>query len=371
MEFSETSDQEFFRATTRKFLEAECPPAKVRQLGKTADGFEREYWRRGAELGWTSLLIPEELGGGSISGQGVVDLSLVAFEFGGHAAPGPLFGTNVVAAALSRSPSAAHQEVLHGLLTGERVAAWAHPEPLGNVKTEATRTSGGFVLNGTITPVEGGLQADDLLVTAAVDGRMAQFLLPFDSAGVSMTRLSTVDLTRRFAAVHFDSVKVPESAALGAIGRASGDVRWQLQLGLVMQLAQMVGAMQKAFDMTTEWAFNRYSFGRPLASYQELKHRFADMKMWLEASYAIAACAARATEEGTGADEAVSAGKSYVGQYGPELLHDCVQIHGGIGVTSDHDLHLYLRRVTVDVPLYGAPAAHRRRLADIVSEEAR
>jgi alkylation response protein AidB-like acyl-CoA dehydrogenase len=95
------------------------------------------------------------------------------------------------------------------------------------------------------------------------------------------------------------------------------------------------------------------------------------MKMWLEASYAIAACAARATEEGTGADEAVSAGKSYVGQYGPELLHDCVQIHGGIGVTSDHDLHLYLRRVTVDVPLYGAPAAHRRRLADIVSGQAR
>ena len=119
--------------------------------------------------------------------------------------------------------------------------------------------------------------------------------------------------------------------------------------------------------MTVEWAFDRYSFGRPLASYQELKHRFADMKAWLEASHAVSDAATEAVAGGTpDAAELLSAAKAFIGTFGSELVQDCVQIHGGIGLTFDHDVHLFLRRHTVDRALYGTPAEHRQRLADLV-----
>ena len=125
--------------------------------------------------------------------------------------------------------------------------------------------------------------------------------------------------------------------------------------------------MQAAFDMTVAWAFDRYSFGRPLASYQELKHRFADMLSWLQASHAINDAAAAAVEaHSPEAPELVSAAKAYIGIYGSELVQDCVQIHGGIGVTFEHDLHLYLRRVTLNRALYGTPAEHQLRITNVL-----
>jgi alkylation response protein AidB-like acyl-CoA dehydrogenase len=134
--------------------------------------------------------------------------------------------------------------------------------------------------------------------------------------------------------------------------------------------AEAVGAMQCAFDMTVKWAFDRYSFGRPLASYQALKHRFAHMATWLQASHAISDEAARAvSEESPEAPALVSAAKAYIGEYGAELLQECVQLHGGIGVTFEHDLHLYLRRVTLARTLLGTPDVHRRRLADLVAQK--
>ena len=125
--------------------------------------------------------------------------------------------------------------------------------------------------------------------------------------------------------------------------------------------------MQAAFDMTVEWSFDRYSFGRPLASYQALKHRFADMMSWLQAGHGIsdAACAAAQDDE-PNADELASAAKAFIGRYGGELIQDCVQLHGGIGVTFDHDLHLYLRRLTVNRSVAGTPREHLRRIAGIV-----
>jgi alkylation response protein AidB-like acyl-CoA dehydrogenase len=121
--------------------------------------------------------------------------------------------------------------------------------------------------------------------------------------------------------------------------------------------------------MTVTWAFDRYSFGRPLASYQALKHRFADMLSWLEAGHGVSDAAAAAVATGANdAAELVSAAKAFIGDYGAELLQDCVQLHGGIGVTFDHDLHLLLRRLTVNRALYGTPAEHRLRLADLVQE---
>jgi alkylation response protein AidB-like acyl-CoA dehydrogenase len=357
MEVTLTDDQEFFRDTTRKFLESECPLTKVRQLAATADGFEREYWRRGAELGWASLLVPEELGGGTISGRGVVDLTLVADAFGRFVSPGPLLPANVVAAALVRAGTIEQQqETLPAVMAGEVVAGWCD----GEAGVTAVAVGRDFRLSGRVTPVEAAAQADVLLLTAAFDGAPAQFLVPAGAAGLVVTPLDGLDLVRRYASVELDGVTVPATAAVGAPGAAEVDVRHQRRIALVIQTAEMVGAAATVFDFTVEWAFNRYSFGRPLASYQELKHRFADMKTWLEAGHAIAASAARAVQDdATDADITPRIAKAYIGEYVPELVQDCVQMHGGIGVTFDHDIHLYLRRVTVDRVTHGSPSDHR------------
>jgi alkylation response protein AidB-like acyl-CoA dehydrogenase len=206
-------------------------------------------------------------------------------------------------------------------------------------------------------------------VTGRTDDGLTQVLVPASATGVSVEPMHTIDLTRRFSTVRFDSVRVPRSAIVGDAGRAASQVERQLQLALVMLNAEIVGAMHRAFDMTVEWAFDRYTFGRPLASYQALKHRFADMKSWLEAGHAISDAAAVAVQaHAADARELVSIAKAYVGNYGAELLQDCVQIHGGIGLTFEHDLHLFLRRVSVDRALFGTPAEHRQRITSIAEE---
>jgi alkylation response protein AidB-like acyl-CoA dehydrogenase len=139
-----------------------------------------------------------------------------------------------------------------------------------------------------------------------------------------------------------------------------------VQNAAVILCAESVGATDAAFAMTLDWAFERYTFGRALASYQALKHRFADMKSWLEASHAVSDAAAEAVADQTDlAAETASSAKAYVGHYGPELAQECVQLHGGIGVTYEHDLHFFLRRVTLNRLLYGTPAEHQRLLASI------
>jgi alkylation response protein AidB-like acyl-CoA dehydrogenase len=370
-----SDDQEFFRDTTGRFLGDQAPVDELRRLRDDPDGFDATYWQRGAELGWTSLLVSEDRGGGSISGDGVVDLTLVAYEFGAHAAPGPLLPVNLVAGALSEADEGRHDDLLTGLLAGTSIASWAFAEPrpndrLGAIGTEIRVDGSHVVVTGAKRPVESAGRASHLVVTGRTGDGLTQVLVPTDAAGVTITPLQTVDLTRRFSDVVLDEVRVPAEHLLGEPGSAAELVERQLQLAVVIGCAEAVGAMQVAFDMTLEWAFDRFSFGRPLASYQELKHRFADMKTWLEASHAISDAAAAAV--GAGAPDAaqlVSAAKAYVGDFGSELLQDCVQIHGGIGVTYEHDLHLFLRRHTVDRTLHGTPADHRQRLTDLVERE--
>jgi alkylation response protein AidB-like acyl-CoA dehydrogenase len=371
-----TSDQEFFRETTARFLEEQMPVAKLRALRDDPVGFELDYWRRGAELGWTSLLVTEEHGGGSISGEGLVDLTLIAEEFGRHAAPGPLTTTNIVAAALGEAGNDAHGSVLSELLSGAAIASWCFGEPpphdrLGAVTLDVRVDGSDVVLHGVKRPVESAAQVDHFLVTGRTGDGLTQALVPSDARGVFVEPMQTVDLTRRFGAVAFDGVRLPADAVIGPVGHADAQVERQLQLAAVLLSAEAVGAMETAFDMTVEWAFQRYSFGRPLASYQALKHRFADMKSWLEASHAISdAAAAAVAAEAPDAPELVSAAKAFVGRYGPEVVQDCVQLHGGIGVTFDHDLHLFLRRVTLNRALCGTPGDHRQRLATIAEQKA-
>jgi alkylation response protein AidB-like acyl-CoA dehydrogenase len=370
-----TPDQLLFRDTTTKLLNELVPVAELRRLREDSDGFARDYWARGAALGWSSLLVAESRGGGSISGQGLVDLSLVAFEFGRHAAPGPLGVTNVVAAALSEVGDEVFEPVVETLLSGHSVATWCLSEPpphdhLGFVSLEVRLEGDELVLNGIKRPVESAASAQYLLVTGRTESGLSQVLLPRETDGVSVKPMHSLDTTRRFDVVTFEDVRIPVTDGLvGGIGLAAEQVDRQLALAIAIGNAEAVGSMQAAFDLTVDWAFARYSFGRQLASYQELKHRFADMKTWLEASHAVSDAATLAVASGSpDAAELLHAAKSFIGDFGGELMQDCVQMHGGIGVTFDHDLHLYLRRHTVNRAMYGTPAEHRQRLAHIAEQ---
>lgn len=382
MKLDLTPEQAFFHGTTRQFLDDKVPTSLLRDLRGDPAGFGRDFWRQGADLGWTSLLVPEADGGGSVSGQGLVDLALVAFEFGRYAAPGPLTTANVVTAAVARSGTAQQKaELLPGLMTGDRIGSWAYAEPrpferLGAVGVRARLSGGQYLLTGAKAPVEAAGQADLFLVTAVLateadeSGGLVQFLVPAGTPGVSVRPMGTLDTTRRYGRVTFTDAAVPAWAVLGEPGTAAEGVERQLQIALVIQLAELTGAMDRGLELTTEWLFNRYSFGRPLASYQALKHRFADMRAWLEAAHALADAAARHVQEESGrAGEYVSAGKSVLGVAALEVLQECVQFHGGIGVTFEHDLHLYLRRATVDAQLYGTVADHRERLTAILEAD--
>ncbi len=364
MDFGLTDDQQLFHETTRKFLEVTSPLDAVRRVASDEpDGFDRAWWRRGAELGWVSMLVAEEHGGGSVSGGGLADLAIVAEEFGRLVTPGPLIPTNVVAGALSRSGGPAHHKLLDGLVGGETIASWCPPGDAVHEGLRVTAHGGGFRIEGTSSPVEAAAQADLLLVTARSDDGLSQFVVPSGTPGLTTHPAESIDLVRRFATLGFDGVEVGADSLVGQVGQADLDVERQLHDAVVLQCAEMVGAIDQVFTFTVAYAEDRYSFGRPLVSYQALKHRFADMKMWIEASHATAGAAARAVDSGSShADELVSVAKSYIGDHAPFLLQECVQLHGGIGVTWDHDLHLYLRRVVLDRSQFGTPRDHRERI---------
>jgi alkylation response protein AidB-like acyl-CoA dehydrogenase len=373
-----TSDQELFRDTTRQFLQAEAPLTSVRKWADTPAGFDRAWWTRGTELGWTSLLVSEERGGGSVSGRGLCDLALVAEEMGALVSPGPLSPVNVVAETISRDGSdELADRFLPGLLSGDSVAAWCVAEPGRAVRADevgllARPDAGEFVLAGTKSPVEAGAEADWFLVTARTPGGLTQFIVPAAAPGVDVARMHGLDLVRRHAKVRFDNVRVPRSSVVGQLDAAADAFERQLRTALVLQCAETVGATERVFDFTVRYAFDRYSFGRALASYQALKHRFADMKVWLESAQAITVDATRSVQAGAGdAGEVARIAKAYVGERCPELIQDCVQMHGGIGVTWEHDIHLYLRRAVLHRETYGDPTEHRDQVASLAASAVR
>ena len=361
MELELSGEQEEFLTTTRRFLTAECPITATRALEHEPLGFDPSVWARGAGLGWTSLLVPEADGGGSLSEHGLADLVLVAEEMGRVVAAGPLVPVNVVAETLGRHGTPEQREaVLPGLLDGSSIAAWCGPAPL-----DARRDGDRIVVDGRAAPVEAGAQAAHLLVTVDLDGELAQVLLPSSTPGVTVVPLDGLDLVRRFAEVRLDEVVLDSTSLVGTPGDAAGAVERQFQVAGVLGCAESVGAIDRVLAMTVEYLGDRYSFGRPLASYQALKHRLADDTTWLQACHAIAGAAARAVaEERPDAGEVVSAAKVWIGPHATELVQDCIQLHGGIGVTWEHDLHLYLRRVTVNRATYGTPEEHADRIAD-------
>lgn len=369
---ADSAELALFASTTAAFLQKEAPLARVRELHAAGLSFDPAWWRRAAELGWTALLVPEELGGGNVSGNGVTDLAMVAEQLGKTVAPGPLYPVSVVLTALAEGADAqAHADAIESLISGTAVASWAVCEPgRGWAPLEPTVTAtptgaGGYRLDGTKDRVEAGAQSDLLLVVARSGDEVRQFLVPADAAGVRVEPQQSVDLVKQYARVHFDGVLVAASAAVGSAADTEALIDRQSQIAQVLQCAEVVGVLQTVFDFTVQWALDRHTFGRPLASYQALKHDFADMKLWLEAcrattTAAVADVAARAP----GASLSASVAKSYVGEMAGRIVQGCVQMHGGIGVTWEHDLHLYLRRVTLYRSLFGTPEEHNLRAYD-------
>lgn len=366
-----SSEQKLFRGTTKSFLAKEAPISRVRVLAEEDTSFERSWWRRGAELGWTALQVPEELGGGSVTGKGILDLVAVAEELGRGVAPGPLHPVNVVLAALVDARTGPdHGKAIEELVSGEKVATWAVYEP-GNAwaphtpAVTATQTAQGYTLSGTKDRVEAGPQADAFLVTALTENGPLQFLVDSDAPGVTVVRSRSIDVVKQYASVEFDGVEVGSETVVGDIDTTRALIDRQIQVANLLQVAETVGLLDTVFDFTVQWAFDRYSFGRPLASYQALKHRFADMKMWLEACHATVDGAAEAVQDrAENSAYLVSVAKSYVGWRSAQIIQDCVQMHGGIGITWEHDLHLFLRRALLNRELLGTPEDHRRSIAD-------
>ncbi len=360
-----------FTSTTQAFLEKEAPLRRVRELHAAGTSFDPAWWQRAADLGWTGLLVPEELGGGSVSENGFADLAMVAEQLGKTVAPGPLYPVSIVLAGLVEcSNSDEHADAIEALMSGETVASWAVCEPGQgwaplNPSVTASETDSGFRIDGVKDRVEAGAQSAALLVVArcGADAGIRQFLVPTDAPGVRVEPQQSVDLVKQYARVRFDGVVLPRSAAVGTADETAALVDRQSQIAQVLQCAEVVGALQTVFDLTVRWAMDRHTFGRPLASYQALKHKFADMKLWLEAcrattSAAVADVAARAPQ----ANLSASIAKSYVGEMAGQIVQACVQMHGGIGVTWEHDLHLYLRRITLYRSMFGTPEEHNLRV---------
>jgi alkylation response protein AidB-like acyl-CoA dehydrogenase len=349
------------------------PTSRVRELSSQPAGFEHDWWLEVAELGWTGTLVPLALGGTRISGIGLSDLAVIAEVCGEAVAPGPLLPVNVAAAALSLAidsgASPRLRSILGGLIDGSIIASWCHSEPgrtyFGPLSTTASREGDSWVISGTKTLVENGAEADELLVSAHTAEGSRLFIVPAKAPGVEILTLEALDLVKRFAEVRFNSTRVDQLSEVGSLDQGEWLIEYQQDLVAVMLCAEMVGASTRVYEFTLQYAFDRSTFGRPIASYQALKHRFADMKMWLEACHATLGEAVRAVEE-TAKDRAqlVSIAKSFISEHATDLIQECVQIHGGIGVTFDHDLHLYLRRVTLDRALGGTVAEHRERIAD-------
>jgi alkylation response protein AidB-like acyl-CoA dehydrogenase len=378
LELSE--DQEFFRSTARKFLEAEVPLTTVRALYESADGFDREWWKLGAELGWTSMFAPESHGGGSLSGGPAADLSIVAEEMGRLVSPGPLVPVNLVVAALADAElEGAVSElvlgVLPGLLAGDSIATWAFCEPgqrweISGLESTAVVEGNEVVLDGVKSYVEAASVADHFLVTARAEGGHTQVLVPAGTEGLQVIAGRSIDMTRRFGTVRLSGVRVPVSHIVGDPGGADKAVARQMSIALCLQCAEMCGVADRMLETTIEYGRDRFAFSRPIVSFQALKHRIADMTVRLEGSKAVTDALTASIDSRSGAaPKLASVAKAYVGEVCLDVVDDCVQITGGIGVTWEHDLHLYSRRAAVDRAVFGTPEEHKEKVLQYMLED--
>lgn len=368
MDFEPTDEQRGLVDSTRALLATKSPVSKVRELIDCGCGFDAELWRQGAELGWPALAIAESDGG---LGQQAIDLALVATELGRGLACTPFIPIVVAADALGRTSYDQAPKLLRAIAEGSLIAGWAfaefgQPWSLDGTKTQARWQGDDYLLYGAKVSVQDADIAEILVVDAILDDSPARFTVPTGTPGVQIRRQRTLDVTRSYCDVTFEDVAVPASA-LAAFGDAAGhSIARTMQLNTVLTCAELVGIGQRLLTMTIDYVGDRIQFGRPVGQFQAVKHKCADMRIWVQASTAATYHAAMAFDSGhPSADRSVSTAKVYVSDAINRVAGHALQLHGGIGFTWEHDLHLYLRRARVDSMLCGDVSHHREMLCHL------
>jgi alkylation response protein AidB-like acyl-CoA dehydrogenase len=361
-----TAEQDELRKSVRRFLEQKSPSAEVRRLMETDEGYDPAVWQQMAEqLGLQGMAVPEEYGG---SGFGFVELVVVLEEMGRALLCAPYFSSVVLAvtALLESGDDAAQKDLLPGIADGSTIATLAWVETptrwdAQTVTTRATRTADGYTLDGTKTLVVDGHVASLLLVVAQADGGPSLFAVDAGAPGLTRRRLESLDMTRKLALVELSGTP---ARLVAAEADAAGIVERTMRLAAVALAAEQVGAAQKCLEMSVDYAKLRVQFGRPIGSFQAIKHKCADMLLEVESARSAAYYAAWAAADASPELAVVAPlAKAYCSEAFATTAAETIQIHGGIGFTWEHDAHLYYRRAKSSEQFLGSPAEHRDELA--------
>ena len=360
-----TAEQDELRDSVRRFLADRAPISRVRELMETEDGIDRTVWEQaGAQLGLLGLAIPEEYGGAGFS---FTEQAIVLEELGAALYGGPYLASGVLAAtALLASPDeGARRDLLPGIASGEVIATVAFTEDDGSWDPAATRlaavNSGGWRLDGHKSFVLDGGAAGLILALAVADGALSLFAVDSGAAGLTVATLPTLDQTRKLARLTFDGVP---ARLIGSPGDAAAVMDRVLNVAAIALAAEQLGGAQRALDMTVEYAKVRHQFGRPIGSFQAIKHRCADLLLEVESlRSAVAYAASAVAEDSTEIPVVASLVKAYASETYFHVAAENIQIHGGIGFTWEHDAHLYFKRAKSSELFLGDAAYHRERLA--------
>ena len=366
MNFAFSDEQEELRTAVRRFLAEKSPETEVRRLMETTDGYDPAVWRQMADqLGLQSLTIPEEFGG---SGFSYVELVVVLEEMGAALLCAPFFSTVALAAnaVLTSGDDGAKKYLLPGIASGETIGTLAITEDSGRwdfdaIECRAEPTADGWALNGHKSFVIDGHVADLIVVAARGAQGISLFGVKGDAEGLSRTPLATMDQTRKQARLEFTDTP---AWLIGTDGGAQAGLSKTLDLAAVALAAEQVGGAQRVLDSSVEYAKTRMQFGRPIGSFQAIKHKCADMLLEVESAKSAAYYAAWAASEDS--DElpvVASLCKSYCSEAYFHAAAENIQIHGGIGFTWEHPAHLYFKRAKSSELLLGDPAYHRELLA--------
>jgi alkylation response protein AidB-like acyl-CoA dehydrogenase len=360
VDFTFSAEQNALRESVRSVLAAEAGPAYVRSMIDDERGFTDGWWTEINDLGWPGALVPEPLGG---TGLGLIDVVVIQEEMGKLAMPGPFLSSAVAATiAVLRLGEAGLQA---DLATGRRrgtvaIEEGGHADPLASIRTTATETAGGWVLDGTKAVVLDGHTADFAVVAARTEDGLAAFALD-DPKGELVPAL---DVTRKMTRIELAG---RPARRLGLPGDQS-EVLFRIGDDIAVALcAETVGAGERALQMAIDYAKQRVQFGRPIASFQAIKHKIVDMLHQLELARVGTHWAAWASEVDDPIREpAAAACKSFVAEAANMITAENIQVHGGVGFTWDVDCHLLFRRVKQNDVLFGSQAWNRQRLADLV-----